>query len=44
MSWKLCHVFARTIIKQDFSKSLENAFYIDVKLRLKIELIINYQN
>ena len=37
---KLCHVVTRNIIKQDFCKTLENAFFIDVKLQSKIEVIL----
>ena len=40
---ELCHVVARAIIKQDLSKTLENAFFffIDIKLQLRIEVTLD---
>ena len=41
---KLCPAVACTIIIYDFCKTLEDAFFIDIKLQSKIEVILNHQN
>ena len=35
---KVTHVVERTIINQDFSKTLGNVFFIDIKLHSEIEV------
>ena len=40
----LYHVVAHIIINEDFRTTLENAFFVDIKLQSKIEVKINHHN